>query len=60
MVVSNRGVMPVEGPNSDSFFGATLKRAHLTRDGIQLRRKYCAFRKKANSGQYIGGFEDIL
>ena len=60
MVVSNRGVMPVEGPNSDSFFGATLKRVPLTREGIQLRRNYCAFWKKDNSGYYVEDFADIL
>lgn len=60
MVVSNRGIMPVEGANSDSFFGATLKRVPLTRDGVQLRRNYCAFWKKDNSGYYIEDFADIL
>ena len=60
MVVSNRGIMPVEGPNSDSFFGATLKRVPLTRDGIHLRRNYCAFWKKDNSGYYVETFADIL
>ena len=60
MVVSNRGIMPVEGSNSDSFFGATLKRVPLTRDGVQLRRNYCAFWKKDNSGYYIEEFAEIL
>lgn len=60
MVVSNRGVMPVEGANSDSFFGATLKRIPLTRDGIQIKRKYCAFWKKDNSGYYVEEFAEIL
>lgn len=60
MVVSNRGVMPVEGANSDSFFGATLKRVPLTRDGIQIKRNYCAFWKKDNSGYYVEEFADIL
>ena len=60
MVVSNRGVMPIEGSNSDSFFGATLKRVPLTRDGIRLRRNYCAFWKKDNSGYYVEEFAEIL
>lgn len=59
-VVSNRGVMPVEGTNSDSFFGATLKRIPLIRDGSQIRRNYCAFWKKDNSGYYIEEFAEIL
>lgn len=60
MVVSNRGVMPVEGTSRDSFFGATLKRIPLTRDGNQIKRNYCAFWKKDNSGYYVEGFAEIL
>ena len=60
MVVSNRGVMPVEGTSRDSFFGATLKRIPLTRDGQPLRRNYCAFWKKENSGFYVEAFAEIL
>ena len=60
MVVANRGVMPVEGTNRDSFFGATLKRIPLTRDGIQIQRKYCAFWKKDNSGYYVEEFAEML
>ena len=60
MVVSNRGIMPVEGADSDSFFGATLKRVPLTRDGIQIKRNYCAFWKKDNSGYYVKEFAEIL
>ena len=60
MVVSNRGVMPVEGANRDSFFGATLKRVPLIRNGSQVKRNYCAFWKKDNSGYYVEEFADIL
>lgn len=60
MVVSNRGVMPVEGSNSDSFFGATLKRIPLLRDNTQIRRNYCAFWKKDNSGYYVEEFAEML
>ena len=60
MVASNRGVMPVEGRHIDAFFGATLKRIPLTRDGIQLRRTYCAFWKKDNSGYYVEEFARLL
>ena len=60
LVVSNRGVLPVEGTNRDSFFGATLKRIPLTREGSQLRRTYCAFWKKDNSGYYVEEFADLL
>ena len=60
MVVSNRGVMPAEGTGSDSYFGATLKRVPLIRDGMQIRRNYCAFWKKDNSGYYVEAFAEIL
>lgn len=60
MVVANRGFMPVEGTNRDSFFGATLKRIPLLRDGEQIKRTYCAFWKKDNSGYYVEEFAEIL
>ena len=60
MIVSNRGVMPVEGPNSDAWFGAAIKRLPLLRGESQITRKYCAFWKKDNSGYYIEAFAEIL
>ncbi len=60
MVVSNRGIMPMEGPNSDTYFGATIKRLPLLRGESQITRKYCAFWKKDNSGYYIEDFAEIL
>ena len=60
MIVSNRGVMPVEGPNSDTYFGATIKRLPLLRGESQITRKYCAFWKKDNSGYFIEDFAEIL
>lgn len=60
MVISNRGVMPVEGANSDSFFGAILKRIPLTREGVQTKRTYCAFWKKGTHEHYVKEFADIL
>lgn len=60
MIVSNRGVMPVEGPNSDTYFGATIKRLPLLRGESQITRTYCAFWKKDNSGYFIEDFAEIL
>lgn len=60
MVVSNRGVMLVEGLNRDSFFGTTLKRIPLSKNGIKLKRNYCAFWKKDNTNEYTGLFAEIL
>lgn len=60
LVVANRGVMPVEGHGTDSFFGATLKRLPLLRNGNPIRRTYCAFWKKDNSGYLVEEFAEIL
>lgn len=60
MVISNRGVMPVEGANRDALFGAILKRVPLTREGVQTKRTYCAFWKKGNNDHYVKEFADIL
>ena len=60
MVVSNRGILPVEGYRQDSFFGATIKQIPLLRDHAQMTRTYCAFWKKDNSGYYIEAFAALL
>ncbi|MBE7004998.1 MAG: LysR family transcriptional regulator [Ruminococcaceae bacterium] len=60
MAVSNRGVLPVEGRQSDSFFGATLRRVPLTRGGSPIRRTYCAFWKKDNANPYVRAFYELL
>ena len=60
MVVSNRGIMPVEGVTGDASFGATLKRIPLTRHDHLIPRRYCAFWKKDNSGFYVEEFAEIL
>ena len=60
MVVTGRGIMPVEGTGGDSFFGATIKRIPLLRGDKQITRKYCVFWKKDNSGYYVEEFAEIL
>lgn len=60
MVVSNRGFLPVEGMNRDSFFGATLKRVPLISDNAQIKRNYCAFWKRNNSNALVKVFAEIL
>lgn len=60
MVVSNRGVMPVEGTAQDSYFGAAMKRMPLLRGDMEIKRRYCAFWKKDNSGYYVENFAEIL
>ena len=60
MAVSNRGVLPVEGRQSDAFFGATLRRVPLLRGGSLIRRTYCAFWKKDNENPYVAPFAELL
>ena len=60
MAVTNQGVLPVEGRQSDAFYGATLKRIPLLRDGRPIRRTYCAFWKKSNDNERIAAFVDLL
>lgn len=60
LVVSNRGVMPVEGIGTDGSFGATLQRVPLTRKGARIQRNYCAFWRKDNAGYYVETFAALL
>lgn len=60
MVVANRGVMPVETVDGDSYFGASLKHLPLTRDGELIKRTYCAFWKKNHDSQLVEEFAQIL
>lgn len=60
MVVANKGVMPIEGGEHENWFGASMKRLPLYREGKPVKRKYCAFWKKNNSGYYVEEFAEIL
>lgn len=60
MVVSNRGVLPVELTGREGSPGAAIRRIPLTRRGDRLARNYCAFWKKDNSGYYVEAFADLL
>ena len=60
MVVSNRGVLPMEGRQSEAFYGATLKRILLLRGGSPIHRTYCAFWKKDNGNKQIEPFARLL
>lgn len=60
MVVSNQGVMPIEGVGNSSYFGSGIHRVPLFRNGKSLTRNYCAFWKEDNSGFYVEEFADML
>jgi len=60
LVVSNKGVLPVELCGSEQQFGSAMKRVPLLRDGGQIIRNLCAFRKRENHGQAVVEFERLL
>ena len=60
MVVSGKGVMPIEGGTQPTHLGLSICRLPLYRKGKPIRRKYCAFWKIDNSGYYVEEFADIL
>ncbi len=60
MVVANKGVLPVELNDDDSYFGSAMKRVPLLRNGGQITRNLCAFRKKENDRAVLREFEELL
>lgn len=60
LVLSGKGFMPVEGTGRTASFGASIARIPLVRGQEQIRRNYCAFWKKDNSGYYVETFAEIL
>ncbi len=59
LIVSGKGFMPVEGGGVVQF-GNTVTRIPLYRGDAQIKRNYCAFWRKDNSGYYIEEFGAIL
>ena len=60
LVVSNRGVMPIEGVKDSAYFGSGIRRVPLFRGGKAMTRNYCAFWKEDNSGFYVEAFAEML
>lgn len=60
MVISGKGVMPIEGGTQPAHFGVSLCRIPLYRKEKPIRRKYCAFWKIDNSGYYVEEFAEML
>lgn len=60
MVIGGQGFMPVEGAKRAEHFGSSISRIPLFRGDAQIRRNYCAFWKKDNSGYYVEEFADML
>lgn len=60
LVVSNKGVLPVELSGSEQQFGSAVKRVPLLRGDSQIIRNLCAFRKRENHSQAVVEFERLL
>lgn len=60
MVVSRRGVLPVDGNPIMSHFSATIAKVPYYYGNQPFERNLCVFWKKDNSGYYIEEFADIL
>ena len=60
LVMGGKGYMPVEGGEHEPEFAARLCRIRLTRNGLPIKRIYCAFRKAERADEYVIAFGDIL
>lgn len=60
MVIGGQGFMPVEGVSQTDSSGMPVSRIPLFRGDSPIKRNYCAFWKKDNSGYYVEEFADIL
>lgn len=60
MVIGGQGFMPAEGAVMLDGPGEFVSRVALVRGEEPIRRNYCAFWKKDNSGYYVEEFADML
>ena len=60
LVVSNKGILPVELSESEQQVGSAVKLVPLLRGDSQIIRNLCAFRKRENHGQAVVEFERLL
>ena len=60
MVAGRKGFLPVEGVAFAPTAGISILRIPLFRGDEPIRRNYCAFWKKNNSGYYVEEFAKLL
>ena len=60
MVVGHKGFLPIEGITSAEAPESSVVRIPLMRGNEPIRRTYCAFWKKDNSGYYVEEFAELL
>ena len=59
-IIIGQGYMPVDVIGNQAWFDSTIDRIPLVRNGEPVRKTYCAFWRKDNSGYYIEDFAEIL
>ena len=59
-IITGQGYMPVDVIGNQAWFDSTIDRIPLVRHGEPVRKTYCAFWRKDNSGYYIEDFAAIL
>ena len=59
-IITGQGYMPVDVIGDPAWFDVSLDRIPLVRNGKPVRKIYCAFWRKDNSGYYIEDFAELL
>ena len=59
-LITGQGYLPVDVIGEQVWFDTSVSRIPLTRNDKPIKKTYCAFWKKNNSGYYIEDFADIL
>lgn len=60
LVVGNRGFLPIEEVGTPLTAMGSIVRVPLYRNGTQIIRKYCLFRKRDNQNTYAEKFSEII
>ena len=59
-IITGQGFMPVDVIGEEAWFDTAVSRIPFTRDGEPIKKSYCGFWKKDNSGFLIEEFAEIL
>lgn len=60
LVAGNRGFLPIEEVGTSFTLTGSAVRVPLYRNGTQIIRKYCLFRRKDNTNTYAERFSEII
>ncbi|MGO5541645.1 LysR family transcriptional regulator [Blautia sp. HCP3S3_H10_1] len=59
-IITGQGYMPVDVIGKQAWFDTSIDRIPLVRNGEPVKKTYCAFWRKDNSGYYIEDFAKML